>query len=254
MKKRIFSMLAILAIALSVGACDVNGAQNINEWTPCNPFNDQTCEDWQRCINDTSGDEPKPHCVVGCSVEIEANPDGVGYRRLNDTCQRNGDTGMFCNPSIGYCQDYDSDPNGNNGGDTDYEPDPNPNPSGDVVWCRFYIPSNVNASTLIGDDVVAVWYGGGPVDSQNRSIAEYVNLEEWNDFSLSGLCLWDLYQGAHPYLRYNLVNCNQTQGCVPTSWGDGDQLVIQCDLSGNIIKHVRGLGQTDAELPYVCGL
>jgi hypothetical protein len=286
MKKNSFLTLSVMVIALFVSACDIGGTQDIDNWgvDTCSVHAD--CQQNLACVIDQKRTDEEgmlyQRCANTCEIKRVIDTTFGDELESSDSCQRNDyvpgsaydgswrcanvqvsdsyiDTsGNLVEIANGSCLPSSGS---NSGGDTDTDTtdtvdnEPGPNPIGETIWCRFYIPSNVNASTLIGDKVFALWHAGGPVDPVDRSsVAELLPLGVWTELSLSLQCLWNRYDGTHPYFRYNLTNCTRPEDCVRPVYGDGDKLEVQCDLPGSITYHFRGLGQTDAELPYTCGL
>lgn len=96
---------------------DVNGANNVATWDPDQCFSDEDCSYDKLCVIAERASEDLEfdvyRCEAGCDVEFFTvmNEDGTGATTKDgDSCQRDGDTTVFCHPQQFVCTPYTVEP------------------------------------------------------------------------------------------------------------------------------------------------
>jgi len=132
MKKFLFAMVAmmVLGLAASCGDTDtvVEGAMPVEIVGPVVNYDvpvctsDADCGDDELCMLDSAATESVGHtimvCVIGCDAELETvevqNEDGTSSTVTTkvegtDTCQRFGDTTLYCDLASHECKEYSAE-------------------------------------------------------------------------------------------------------------------------------------------------
>src|SRR3989339_1715411 len=96
---------------------DVSGANNTAVWDPDQCFSDEDCSYDKLCVLAEGASEDLEfdvyRCEAGCDVEFFTvmNEDGTGATTKDgDSCQRDGDTTVFCHPQQFVCTPYTVEP------------------------------------------------------------------------------------------------------------------------------------------------
>lgn len=132
MKQYLFVLVAMMVLGLAASCGDetttINGPVPVEMQGPVVNYDvpvctsDADCGDLELCMLDATATESVGHtimvCVIGCDAELETievkNEDGTSSQVTSkvegtDTCQRFGDTSLFCDLTSHECKEYSAE-------------------------------------------------------------------------------------------------------------------------------------------------
>jgi len=264
MKKALSAVFAILVLVAMVACAtdyNVEGTQDNNITGPVEDINLDVCSDnfecgaLEMCVKHEVASAKFGYdvytCKRGCDPDLVTHDDGTVSKGDADTCQRDGDKSLVCDPSTKLCKKLteetvapectkdedcddgyvcdddkcvkervDVDGDGETTENEDVESTENDvDTAGNKLTCTF---SNCRS----GYDVT-IWYGGlkNEHDPLRVSCGQKVTL------AYEDICNW----GAPAHIRIN-QNLN-------TVWNYGNELTVDCDVTST--RQVLNQGLTE---------